>query len=241
MITAVTAFVPIPGHPRPEAEYHALGSRLLGMHCEIPLLFAEGDLMHCWLFDRLQQQPEFTHSVSDNPAKNSVAYHIVQAQKSTWLAAAATVDTLADVFCWIDYGIFHVPGVTEQVIIEFLQRAENERLITIPGCWGSDYTYDDDHPCWRFCGGVMLVPREYIQTFDNAMRQEYHSWLNKTNNLSWEVNTLARVEQKYPDMIWHYQADHNQQIFTNYRVTEYADGQRGPRLVAHHESDQRFI
>lgn len=241
MITAVTAFVPIPGHPRSEAEYHELGGRLLSMETKIPLLSAEGDLERCWLFRHLQHCPGFTHSVSDNPEKNSIAYHIVQAQKSEWLAAASFIDPTADVFCWIDYGIFHVPGVTEKVIVDFLERAENERLVTIPGCWDKDYIYDDTHPCWRFCGGVMLVPREHIQAFDEEMQTEYRRWLYQTGNLSWEVNTLARVEKRHPDWIWWYKADHNQSLFTNYQVTEYADGQRGPGMAPNDEGHQRFI
>ena len=144
-------------------------------------------------------------------------------KKPSRLTAASIVDPTADVFCWIDYGIFHLPGVTERIIIDFLKRAANERTITIPGCWDKNYTYDDANPCWRFCGGLMLVPREYIQAFDNAMQTEYRHWLWKTGNVSWEVNTLARVEHRHPDLIWWYQADHNEQMFTRYQAAEHAD------------------
>jgi hypothetical protein len=233
MITAVTAFVPIPGHPRSEAEYRELGGRLLSMETKIPLLYAEGALDQCWLHRYLcERGEEFTHSVADNPEKNSPAYHIVQAQKSEWLSAAAIVDPTADVFCWLDFGIFHVPGITERIIIDFLQRAENERTVTIPGCWDRNYTYDDANPCWRFCGGVMLVPREYVIAFDEAMQAEYRHWLWKTGNVSWEVNTLARVEKRHPDLIWWYgPCDHDESMFTRYQTAEYADGQRSPRLA----------
>jgi hypothetical protein len=241
MITAVTAFVPIPGHPRSADEFHRLGSRLMAMETRIPLLYAEGELEDCWLHRHLwDYDKSFTHSVSDNPVKNTILYHIVQAQKSEWLVAAAAVDPLADVFCWIDYGIFHVPGITERIITDFLERAENERVVTIPGCWGRDYTYDDAHPCWRFCGGVMIVPRYFINTFNNEMQYEYRSWLNKTGNLSWEVNTLARVEKRHPNLIWWYQADHNQTLFTNYKTTEHADGRRSASLAQRHEELERY-
>lgn len=227
MITAVTAFVPIPGHPRSVDEYQRYGDRLMAMQDRIPMLYADAELEQCWLYRYLcERGEEFTHSVADNPEKNSPAYLIVQAQKSEWLAAAAIVDPTADVFCWIDYGIFHVPGVTEQIIIDFLHRAENEKTITIPGCWDRDYVYDDAHPCWRFAGGVMIVPRYFLNTFDNEMQYEYRTWLDKTGNISWEVNTLARVEKRHPNLIWHYKADHNQQMFTNYRTTEHADAHR---------------
>ena len=75
MITAVTAFVPIPGHPRAEEEYHRLAQPLLGMESSVPLLSATGVLEDCWLYqhicDRYTEQDEITHSVSDNPKKNS--------------------------------------------------------------------------------------------------------------------------------------------------------------------------
>ena len=126
MITVVTAFVPIPDHPRSEDEYHRLAEPLLAQQNTIPLLCAEGDIEHCWLYHYLSEEygGEFTHSVSDNPRKNSLNYHIVQAQKFDWLLAAASIDHLADVFIWLDYGILHVPGVTMDVINKFLKRVD---------------------------------------------------------------------------------------------------------------------
>ena len=161
MITAVTAYVPIPGHPRPEAAYRELGQHLL--EAEIPLMTLEGKLDQCWLYQYLHwRKRDFTHSVADNPAKNSIPYHVVQAQKSEWLVDAAFSNPNVDVLCWIDYGIFSIPGVTGAIIRDFLMRAANEQTIAIPGCWGSDYKYDDSQPCWRFCGGVLVVPRQYV-------------------------------------------------------------------------------
>lgn len=237
MITAVTAYVPIPDHPRSVEDYQRLAGPLLDMADRIPLMAADGDLEHCWLYrhllNRYDMDPaKFSHSVSDNPRKNSLAYHIVQAQKIEWLVAAAQIDPMADVFCWIDYGIFHVPGVTSKIISDFIKRADNEQIITIPGCWGTDYVYDDAHPCWRFCGGLIIVPRVYLDRLDQAVKREYIRWLELTHNVSWETNTLARVEQLYPNLpIWWYRADHDQTIFTNYTATENADGYRYPAVA----------
>ena len=52
--------------------------------------------------------------------------------------------------CWgvCDFGIFSIPGVTE-ILWEFMYRAQNERVISIPGCWSRNYKYDDEWPCWR--------------------------------------------------------------------------------------------
>jgi hypothetical protein len=222
MITAVSAYVPIPDHPRSEQEFDALGKQLLGLKHR--MLLAKGDLNKCWLYQYLMETfpPEhvITHSISDNPKKNSLAYHIVQAQKTEWLETATYVDTSSDVFVWIDYGILHVPGVTVEIIDAFLDRADSERAIAIPGCWTRNYQYDDAHPCWRFCGGVMVVPRKFVGSLNVAMKAEYIEWLQKTNNISWEVNVLARLEKNDPDFpVWHYMADHNETMFTNYQAT----------------------
>jgi hypothetical protein len=218
MITAVTGFVPLPGHLRSEQTYRTLGKKLLD--CNIPIVTLENDLEECWLYEYLQEfKLKPTHSVSDNPDKNTVNYHIVQAQKSEWLAVAATQNPEADVLVWIDYGIFHFAGMTPEIIQDFMAKVAGERAIAIPGCWSEDYIYDDHHPCWRFCGGVIVMPRRYVFTFDRAMKREYVRWLDETNNLSWEVNTMARVERCEPDLpIWHYRADHGRMLFTEYKA-----------------------
>jgi hypothetical protein len=229
MITVVSAYVPIPGHSRSEEEYDRLGKYLLAAGGRV--LFAKGDLEHCWLWRYLQENhnpKDISWSVADNPQKNTLAYHIVQAQKSEWLEIAAYVDPDADVLVWIDYGIFHIPGVTIKIVRDFLERAEGERVIAIPGCWEKDaYVYRDNWPCWRFCGGVMVVPRNYVADFNYVMQKEYKRWIESTKNVSWEVNTLARLELRGTKLpLWHYQANHDKTLFTNYRRTEYADGQQ---------------
>lgn len=234
MILAVTAYVPIPGHPRPPEEYYRLAEQLraLSLTIDMPLLSTTGQLENCWLYQYLQEfydQGRVTHSTADNPKKNSLAYHIVQAQKTEFLVSAAEAcDNKPDVYVWIDYGIFHIPGVTLEIVRDFLKRAADEKAIAIPGCWGPDYVYDDEQPCWRFCGGVMVVPRQYLALFDAAMKHEYVRWLREHHHVSWEVNTLARLERRMPELpIWHYKADHDASMFTNYKATEYADDRSG--------------
>jgi hypothetical protein len=228
MITAVSAFIPIPDHPRSEQEYDQLGKRLLGINHRV--LFAKGDIEHCWLYGHLVEEYDydtahFSYSIADNPRKNSLPYHIIQAQKTEWLEIASHADPFSDVFVWIDYGIFHVPGVTKEIIDAFLDRADNEQAIAIPGCWQKDqFPYNDEWPYWRFCGGVMVVPRKFVGPFNAAMKHEYKRWLKKTGNISWEVNTLARLEQEDPDFpCWWYAADHDSTLFRNYRGTQNAD------------------
>jgi hypothetical protein len=79
----------------------------------------------------------------------------------------------------------------------------------------------------------MLVPRVYLDRLDAAMKREYVRWLELTHNVSWETNTLARVEKLNPTLpIWWYRADHDQTLFTNYIPTENADGHRTSAALA---------
>jgi hypothetical protein len=218
VIAVVTGYAPIPNHPRQEEEYRWLGEKLMSARISNSVcMFAETQVKDCWLYKYLEWRgQDFTHSVSDNPQKNSPAYHVVQAQKTEFLLDAAVSNRAADVFAWIDFGIYHLRGLTDQIIADFLDRAQYEQSVTIPGCWDKNYNYNDEHPCWRFCGGVMIVPRKHIIEFDTAWKAEYIRWIKKTNKLSWEVNTLARMEANgFP--IWHYKADHDASIFTNYQ------------------------
>jgi hypothetical protein len=234
VIAVVTAFVPIPDHPRPASDYQKLGDRLINAKINAGICMSlKANITDCWLYKYLEWRgAEFTHSISDNPQKNTPAYHIVQAQKTEWLVDAASAYPHAEVFVWIDYGIFHLRGVTEKVIEEFLLRAQHEQAITIPGCWSLPYKYDDAHPCWRFCGGVMVVPRKHIIEFDVAMKAEYLRWIGKTNNLSWEVNCLARMERQGFPIFW-YAADHDASMFTQYKGLGHAASEDRNGLRAH--------
>lgn len=222
-IVIVTAYVPIPDHPRDQEQYRALGRRLTD-EVQAEIWEAQGvPIEDCWLYKYLINRPagfSFTHSVSDNPKKNSLWYHIVQAQKTEFLYGAHLV-VPAKIYVWLDYGIFHVPGVTAQIIDDFIDRARAERAIAIPGCWKrGEFTYDDKHPCWRFCGGVMVVPYRLVTAFDQAMQLQYRNHIERTKNVSWEVNMLTELEEEQPDIpIWWYQADHDASLFTAYTPT----------------------
>jgi hypothetical protein len=233
MLCVVTGFVPIPGHPRPPDDYEKLGERLVKLQSPASVCATfKVRPIDCWLHKYLLWRGrDFTHSTSDNVQKNSAVYHCVQAQKSEFILYAAN-DCPADVFVWIDYGIFHLKGLTEQHVLDFLERAKYEQTVTIPGCWDQPFLYVDAHPCWRFCGGVMIVPRKWVIEFDLAMKAEYIRWINLTNNLSWEVNCLARIERDGFPIFW-YKADHDASMFTNYQGSGLHESESRHSIRAH--------
>jgi hypothetical protein len=212
-VKVVTGYIPIANHPRTPQEYGALGEQLKQL--KAPVQPHYGVVTSTWLYQMIAALPfEPVWAVSDNPHKNTLAYHCVQHQKFQWLYDAMKMDAAPDVFVWLDYGICHVPGVTPAVINDFLDRVKKRRLL-IPGCTPIQQI-DDEHPCWRFCGGVMVVPRKYVQDLKNLMQAITMLHLNVTKKVTFEVNTLARAEQAGKVPIEWYAADHNETMFTGY-------------------------
>ncbi len=218
----ITGYVPIPNHPRTAAEYGALGERLGGV--PVPKKAFYDQLQNTWLHRRVQDL-DFIPAVSqyDNPAKNTLAYHCVNHEKTAWLAQAAKEDQTADIFVWVDYGIFNLPGVNNKAIFEFMDSLD-DKAIYAPGCWGPQ-VIEASFPCWRFCGSVLAVPRQYVGELDYAVREEARVHIRSTKNVEWEVNTWARVEARRKFKLpwkW-YKADHDVSMFTNCPTMEKAD------------------
>jgi len=217
-VQVVTGYVPISGHPRSAVEYGKLGEDIFRP------LSAAGvyvrpyyeKLSDCWLWKYMQSiKTPTTHSAGDNPAKNTLAYHCVQHQKFGWLLKAAIQNPKPDTLVWIDYGIGHVPGVTAAVILDFLGKIKDNDF-AIPGCWEKQNAFNNDlWPCWRFCGGVLVVPRPVVHTLYKTVKRSVREHLIQTKNVTWEVNTLARIEPILPHLRW-YKADHNETMFTGY-------------------------
>ena len=213
----VTAYVPIPGHPRSAQEYGALGEKLGGVPVRKKCFYNTPNQL--WLTKYVAKLP-FKPSISrgDNPAKNTLLYHAVNHQKSTWLVEAAKAYPDADWLCWVDYGVFHQEGINNQVIYEMFEKLEktpNDKIYA-PGCWDKPLAVEASYPCWRFCGSVIAVPRKLVDAFDYGCRVAARKHISSTKNIEFEVNTYARVEHtgKLPFHI--YRADHNATLFTEF-------------------------
>ena len=216
-VKVVSGFTEIPDHPRAGADYKALGEQLIeaiGEHEGLFFDLPEQAPKDTWLAQWLKSVPNVTHSVADNPEKNTLAYHCVQHQKFVWLRDALGQDPQpADIYVWIDYGILHVPGVTAAVIQKFLTRIEDYgHAVVMPGCWPRAPVRHDT-PCWRFCGGLIAVPRGLVKSFATLALATTMRQIMTTRNVEWEVNTLARLEQADQVPILWYKADHNTSMF----------------------------
>lgn len=208
----VTAYVPIAGHPRTAEQYGELGEKLGGCPVRKKAFYQTVDTT--WLAQHLRllsSRPSW--STGDNPEKNSLAYHCVQHQKTEWLLQASR-EYDDDVFVWVDYGIFHQPGVCNEAIVRFMESVEDQS-IAAPGCWQTYDAVDPNHPCWRFCGSVLAVPRQHIEPLHEEVRAQARATISIFNNVEWEVNTWARVERKTKLPFRWYKADHDVSQFTN--------------------------
>lgn len=213
----VTGYIPIQGHPRSAKEYGELGENLFsGLQGDFTVHPFYEQVQETWLWKYLQTlHSEPTHSTADNAGKNTIAYHCVQHQKFAWLLKAAILDPKPDTFVWMDYGIGHVPGVDVSVVNAFMATVKPNDF-AIPGCWERKGLLINDYfPCWRFCGGLMVVPRNKLHKFYKIMKNEVTRHIAKSGNVTWEVNSLAHAEPNLPPIRW-YKADHNETLFTNY-------------------------
>lgn len=221
--TLVTGYVPIHNHPRTAKEYGDMGAKVFGAVAfdgKIRPFYETLD--QTWLYKmvsrRLAKKLPVSHSVADNPRKNTLEYMCVIHQKFGWLLKASIEDPKADPLVWVDYGIGHVPGVTWRVVNDFMDNVRPDDF-AVPGCWPQESAMVHDlFPCWRFCGGLMVVPKKHVATLYMAVKKMVAQRLEMTNNIAWEVNTLARIEPLLP-IRW-YLADHNASMFTNYGVSE---------------------
>lgn len=218
-VLAVTGFVPIPGHPRSAADYERLGERFAQVSAA-PVKMIRSTVEDCWLYS-LASERGARHREGDNPQKNTLAYHAVQHQKTEWLLQASRAQPEYDVLVWIDYGIFHVAGITPDLINGYLAIAAGERGLAIPGCWdeklATSLSPDENYPFWRFCGGAFACHRDHIAAFDSAVKDAAAERLTRTGLVTWEVNDWRKVEEKKILPIRWYHADHNQTMFSNYR------------------------
>lgn len=212
-VKIVTGYIPIAGHPRTPQEYGAFGEKLKELKAPIHPFY--GVVTSTWLYKLIEQLPfDPIWAVSDNPQKNTLAYHCATHQKFQWLYDASRMDDKSDVFVWMDYGLAHIPGWSPAGVNAFLDRIKKNDF-AIPGCWPIG-EINDDNPCWRFCGGLIVVPRKYVQDYKNLVQAITMLHVNVTKKVTFDPNTMARAEQanKLP-MRW-YLADHNQTMWENY-------------------------
>jgi hypothetical protein len=197
-VTVVTGYVPLPCTHRSRDEYESLGQSLLRA-CGRSVAFRQS-LEDCWLY-----RPGVEPGGKDTPA-----YHVVQHEKSAWLAAAAAGST-AHTLVWIDYGVLHNSSITTDAVCGFVENIATNppTRITTPSI--GPYDHDDANVCWTFLGTVLVVPRRLAGWFHRRCVKA------RREPTTWEVNTWATVRHDHPDFFSLYTANHDETLVTWYR------------------------
>lgn len=224
----VTGYVRLDQAHRSHERFMDLGRRLLGLHAPITA-FVEGaadlgpllpgvevrptSLESCWLWPLARD----ARAPAANPAKDTRAFFAATHLKSAWLAEAARTSG-DDLLAWIDFGVLHVPGVTQELIRAFLKRAERRARrdrITWASIHGppASEALPWDRVLWHCAGGVVLCPREQAAWLDAQVREVAVAWLAESDAVTWEVNTWARVWARHPERFHHYLCGHDATLF----------------------------
>lgn len=215
-VCVVTGYVHVATNPRTEEEYRRLGSRLReAVGDKATFHQFECKVEDCWLWGPSQGARP---AIATNPAKDTLEYHVVQHQKTLWLQQATELHPECNVFVWIDYGIFHQQGHSEEHVQAFLELAKQETGIAVPGCWDRNLDHDDEKVNWRFCGSVVVAHRSQVRALHQAVELIAKTRLLINKFVTWEVNDWARAEPMLP-IRW-YRAGHDQTMFTGYNPTE---------------------
>jgi glycosyltransferase involved in cell wall biosynthesis len=124
----------------------------------------------------------------------------------------------AECYVWIDASIIRLTKHPKR----FMTRLGNAYKaievvpgkVIAPGCIRrSDVKLSAmfDRPLWRFCGPLLIIPKQCIIPFFQKTSDELQKcWLK--DSITWESNIWAAVEEKSPELFHWYLADHNDSI-----------------------------
>lgn len=166
---------------------------------------------------RMFQKTQQSLPVQRNHQKDTHSFLQLMNAKFEFLERAKKLVD-ADVQIWIDFGILKV----SKNIPSFLQRLSRcgESVLTVPGkiilpgCLKQESVNQEfmySFPIWRFCGGVMIVPRDVLDEFTQLHNEEI-ALCDTLSTLTWEVNLLAAMERRKPELFHWQKADHNDSI-----------------------------
>lgn len=147
-----------------------------------------------------------------NTTKDTLEYLQLVNAKPQFIQEAAK-HKKADCYIWVDSDLLHVTRRPEYFInrLEKLPTSLVPDKVLIPGCVGKQGVHFEQlfkSPIWRFCGGLLLVPKGCVDRFASAHKEQLEK-CKTLNRLTWEVNLWAIMEMEHPDLFSWYSADHN--------------------------------
>jgi hypothetical protein len=150
-----------------------------------------------------------------NINKDTKEFLALMNSKIEFVLNASKIST-DDVFIWVDFGILKIINDIDKFITKLKLINEKQfNKIIIPGCWPKGFSFSFNTVNWRFCGGVIIIPKHHIESFYNISKKMLKNEYNIPHfKLTWETNMWNLIEQIYykNDEIQWYLADHNDSI-----------------------------
>lgn len=150
-----------------------------------------------------------------NLDKDTVEYMGLMNTKIEFLKLAKQ-NMEADNYIWIDAGISKIFRNPKETLSLFRLKMLTQHLptkIIIPGCrWPptNNLRILTRGIYWHFCGGLFVVPSEFVERFYNLSFMSCRDIIEQTNKAIWEVNVWCYLESLLP-ILWR-DADHNERI-----------------------------
>ena len=183
---------------------------VVGLHANVQVEFVELEDLKTF-----QEISGLTYSVppSNNPQKDTAAYHIVQNAKIEFVDRVRRLGNTTH-YAWIDFNICQMFSDVPECMDYLQTKMRLLNGLRVPGCWPkADRTGDFVSQIhWRFCGSFFIGDAASIQEMYAVYRREFKRIVRTHGVLTWEVNIWHYLEAHgLWNPIW-YSADHNDSI-----------------------------
>jgi hypothetical protein len=150
---------------------------------------------------------------SDNPQKDTAAYHIVQNAKIEFVERVRLLEKTTH-YAWIDFNICQMFSDVPECMDYLRTKLRALHGLRMPGCWPKNTGHTDffSRIHWRFCGSFFIGDAESIRNMYDVYRREFKRIVKTHGILTWEVNIWHYLDaHNLWNPIW-YSADHNDSI-----------------------------
>jgi hypothetical protein len=153
-----------------------------------------------------------------SPEKDTKEFFSLMNTKTEFVKKASELYPDAEQMAWIDFGILKIARNTER-FIKRLQKIHDmpHSKIMIPGCWAQGLPMDVNAIQWRFCGGFLLIPKQFIDEFFQHSKNVLRDFCTMPQyKLTWETNVwyIIEVYAEQHNIKWYF-ADHDDSMILN--------------------------